>query len=728
MTDVCWSDLCDSGDEDDEDYDPFKDISQPEGQEDSDSESFEALRHLLSPKKPRRAKGAQGGAAGGSGAGASSDHSPIAQAHWHTRQHGKLPDDVWLQTDSLLEKAEMALDPLSPGAQSDSFQNEMLANCTNPEYLRLLAVARGEREPEEEDDEEDADFVPEEEDDGEGAAHRKDDESGAQLSVSNAELSALIADNRGRGNGGVSRDSEVPGGNSPSRRARPSESGAVQQSVAEEVQKQARPQRRRRDKRKRDPGSVVRVLPFPDVNGLMPSASSASGFSREQCIQLQGQLREYLQLSLQQYVVNCCSPDKNVPQRAEDIKNLHQGIAEMYQHWEVSREYGQMQSKALEYLAQFRVGRTSGGKSAVQIVEQSRFTFFDVPGISLVPSLLEEVSKQCSSQPGIPEAGSIASGQARNESAEGGKGNCGQAGSKSDAAERAHEKSVRILEMFRQHFDDSLIHPAPGAVAREGGSATSCGGAVQFTKAEDALLLIGLKRFGCESGSWERIRAHVLPTKQTNDIRARYKRLIGRYEEGNDVKSWKLSLATDLSSEETELLQKGVKYFGTRFDLISEKVLTERSEAELKRAYDKLISKHTRFCKRAPQYSASNEGCGDDGDDGSRGGASTTMARGGKRRTARKKKGFHSDLLADRSPSAGKRRRLGATEPSRHSLMAFVSADESPDEAGAAGEDEDYECEVWCTRYLSVSDYNCGVVRRACSLSNFESHLLTLVP
>ena len=465
----------------------------------------------------------------------------------------------------------------------------------------------------------------------------------------------------------------------------------------------------------------------------MPSASSASGFSREQCIQLQGQLREYLQLSLQQYVVNCCSPDKDVQQRAEDIKSLHQGIAEMYQHWEVSREYGQMQSKALEYLAQFRVGRTPGGKSAVQIVEQSRFTFFDVPGISLVPSLLEEVSKQCSSQPEIPETGSGASGLARNESAEGGKGNCGHAGSKSDAAERAHEKSTRILGMFRQHFDDSLIHPAPGAVAREEDGATSCGGTVQFTKAEDALLLIGLKRFGCESGSWERIRAHVLPTKQTNDIRARYKRLIGRYEEVNDVKSWKLSLATDLSSEETELLHKGVKYFGTRFDLIAEKVLTDRSEAELKRAYDKLISKHTRFCKRAPQHSASNEGCGDDGDDGNRGGASTTMARGGKRRTARKKKGFHSDLLADRSPSAGKRRRLGAsaTEPSRRSLMDFASAEESPDGAGASGEDDNYECEVWYTRYLSVSDYNraiCGAVRRACSLSNFENHLLTRVP
>ena len=100
---------------------------------------------------------------------ASTDDSPLAQPHWHTRKQGKLPDDVWTQTECLLEKAEMALEPFSPGAQSDTCENEMLANCTNPEYLRLLAVARGEREPDEED-EEDADFVPEfEDEDGEGA-------------------------------------------------------------------------------------------------------------------------------------------------------------------------------------------------------------------------------------------------------------------------------------------------------------------------------------------------------------------------------------------------------------------------------------------------------------------------------------------------------------------------------------------------------------------------------
>jgi len=287
MTEASWSDLCDdSGDEDDEDYDPFKDISQPDVQEDSDSESFEALRHLLSsPKKSRRSKSVQGEAAGGKAADASSDHSPVAQAHWYTRKQGKLGDDVWLQTDSLLEKAEMALDPLSPSAQSDSFQNEMLANCTNPEYLRLLAVARGEREPEEEEDEEDADFVPEEEEDGEGAAGVHDEEPGNRISVSNAELSALIADNKSRGAAGAGV-SEAPAGNSPGRRARPNETGAGKQP-ADEVHKQVRAQRRRRDKKKKGPASVVRVLPFSDFSGLLPFPGSTPGFSQDQCIQLQ---------------------------------------------------------------------------------------------------------------------------------------------------------------------------------------------------------------------------------------------------------------------------------------------------------------------------------------------------------------------------------------------------------------------------------------------------------
>ena len=192
-----------------------------------------------------------------------------------------------------------------------------------------------------------------------------------------------------------------------------------------------------------------------------------------------------------------------------------------------------MQSKALQYLTQFRLGRAPGGESAVQVVEESRFTFFDVPGISLVPSLLEMVSEQCASTAPVHQ---VVAGTGAASSPD-----AGSAAQAAAAAQRAYEKSKQILDMFRPHFDESLAAPPPGK--GQAAEAAAGGGTSQFTKAEDALLLNGLKRFGCDSGSWERIRAHVLPTKRASDIKSRYQKLIARHADNNEVKAWKLSLA-----------------------------------------------------------------------------------------------------------------------------------------------------------------------------------------
>ena len=149
--------------------------------------------------------------------------------------------------------------------------------------------------------------------------------------------------------------------------------------------------------------------------------------------------------------------------------------------------------------------------------------------------------------------------------------------------------------------------------------------------------------------------------------------------------------------EETDLLEKGVQYFGTRFDLIAEKVLTKRSEAELKQAYDKLISKHTRGGHRASQHDAgAAAGAGGAGGASSRGRQGKTLGAAGKRHAAPKKKGFHSDLLADGSPNASKRRRLmGAAGRSCGSLITLAAGDDSAEEgAGEEEDDDDFENEV----------------------------------
>ena len=71
-------------------------------------------------------------------------------------------------------------------------------------------------------------------------------------------------------------------------------------------------------------------------------------------------------------------------------------------------------------------------------------------------------------------------------------------------AQRAYEKACNILGMFSEHFDDNFRLTAP-SVRHEGsleGRQVAGGrkGGAQFTSAEDALLLNGLKLFGTESG------------------------------------------------------------------------------------------------------------------------------------------------------------------------------------------------------------------------------------
>jgi hypothetical protein len=448
-------------------------------------------------------------------------------------------------------------------------------------------------------------------------------------------------------------------------------------------------------------------------------------------------MREYLQLATQQYVLNCCLPDKDEPERTHDIQQLHAGLAEMYQHWEVSKEYHAMQSKAMQVLTQFVLGRAPGGDPAVQTVEEPRFTFFDIPGISLVPSLLETVSQQCSnsSAPEITEGNSCE--RAHSSSASGRLGAEGQtqhAGS--DEATESHNKALEkcagILDMFRDSFDDSIKLPASLAAAFE---RTAAGGGGRFTKAEDALLLNGLKRFGSDNLAWEKIRVHVLPTKRNGEIKARYRKLISRNEESNDVKAWKLSLSEGLSKEEEELLDKGVQYFGTRFDLISERVIKNRTEEELRKAYAKLISKHARDSNPRPAPAASGAGScavgGDnserqsapagaaDGQDAAPGGMRGARGGGQKRRAPAKKKAFNKDLLAGQSPQASKRRRVHMDGLASSRAPLAPSPDEGQDSAPDDDAlDDDFEHEVRVCPSVPVC--TCACVRAcACARVRF---------
>ncbi len=76
----------------------------------------------------------------------------------------------------------------------------------------------------------------------------------------------------------------------------------------------------------------------------------------------------------------------------------------------------------------------------------------------------------------------------------------------------------------------------------------------KFSPAEDALLLCGLKRFGC--GNWESIQAAFLPCRAAKQLAIRYKNLSSRREPMNPVKEFNERMMMPLSEIEEDLLFK----------------------------------------------------------------------------------------------------------------------------------------------------------------------------
>jgi len=142
-----------------------------------------------------------------------------------------------------------------------------------------------------------------------------------QVSVSKCELSDLIedADRFCGGRAGIS--AEMASSSKHCETESSSKAGGVRGAAGG---KNSRRQRRRAGES--HPDSAVRVL--------VDHRQGAGGFTRDQCIQLQGQLRDYLQLAAQQYAVCCCDGATRA-QRPEAIQTLYNGLAEMYRVWEV---------------------------------------------------------------------------------------------------------------------------------------------------------------------------------------------------------------------------------------------------------------------------------------------------------------------------------------------------------------------------------------------------------
>eukprot|EP00961_Rhodomonas_salina_P194125 2620947-Rhodomonas_salina.1 len=404
---LSWTTLWDDDGDDDEDYDPLKDPLSKE-KDDSDEE-FDGLMELLSPsKKPKSSAGG-----GGDDSQTEQQNGDTSQEKGtpevigkRTRRRVHLPDEVWKDAESQLEQAERVLDPASP---TDLCTDPNTQALSSQEYQRLLAVARGQAEPEDaEEDDDDEDFVPESDTEVDGG--KGEEEGASQVNISRGELSDLIAENRDRA-----------------------------ENASAKTDGAASKKRRVGRNRRSESDTAVRTI----SDGYAGSAGPG-GFTKDQCIQLQGQMREYFQLASQQYVISCCDKDK-IEERTDDIRILYEGLADLYRIWEVTTEYSKIQEKAMRILTEQIVGASENEQAAVHVRSEPRFSFFNLPGIELVPTVLQRVSDACSSDPAPAAAAAAhdhAAGQPRLIDAEAARRDSGL---EEEARGRALEKAQGVL-------------------------------------------------------------------------------------------------------------------------------------------------------------------------------------------------------------------------------------------------------------------------------------------
>jgi len=132
---------------------------------------------------------------------------------------------------------------------------------------------------------------------------------------------------------------------------------------------------------------------------------------------------------------------------------------------QVTTEYGKIHDKANQILAAKIVG-SRPGEQGVQLRSEPRFSFFNVPGIEQVPTLLQKVSEACDS------AGSEASGGALLGPGE------------------QRQKARGLLTVFDGHFSESLALKTADAASADS-MLPDVTGFGKFTRAEDDLLLSG---------------------------------------------------------------------------------------------------------------------------------------------------------------------------------------------------------------------------------------------
>ncbi|KAI0221689.1 hypothetical protein L0F63_000423 [Massospora cicadina] len=103
-----------------------------------------------------------------------------------------------------------------------------------------------------------------------------------------------------------------------------------------------------------------------------------------------------------------------------------------------------------------------------------------------------------------------------------------------------------------------------------------------FTPAEDNLFTIGLYKFGDD---WASIRSHLLPPRSSRQLENRFNNLKSRRAQYTPIQQYYLRQIKPLTLKEEELLTQGVRYYGRKFRVISQRMIPNRPSFVLKKAW-----------------------------------------------------------------------------------------------------------------------------------------------
>ncbi|KAK1934249.1 hypothetical protein P3T76_011452 [Phytophthora citrophthora] len=299
--------------------------------------------------------------------------------------------------------------------------------------------------------------------------------------------------------------------------------------------------------------------------------------TQAQCIQLASQMHKHLQLLLQTYHLLASKPP------SPELTECRAMMEELQQRGEKALQY----KNAL--LSKLNPVSTRGSSTEVEGIDADKVPSTSDPSgsegsndnVSTTENLLalRRVTRSLTAAHAAvahPSMFELVGSQTVDELSAGFARGCS-----------LEERDRSIQEQMLQ-LDTHLLHAKKRRKSKKGYSTT-----------EDILLARGAKRFGSQADAWEQIQKHFLPTKTTQNLRHRYKYLVGPKTGMNPVKALHLKTPQQhhnnswLLEEDLRIARGLVELHNEKYHFarLAKKYLPHRSRLEIRKRWERLAVK-----------------------------------------------------------------------------------------------------------------------------------------